>query len=245
MPGDSGEKLMGTDLCQYGSHTINFRNRNREEIAEEIKQKLDSFHLVNEEHLKLLVIAWESSYLDDPQALQDKALQTIKEKKTRKVWKWRYSISDEYKYESIKFYGFLNFGLDFSSDKIYFREPPYRYFGWFYMDKEIRDEWRKYTYQTIHLFGGNRAIYLPSNMMDAEKYLDDYDSIDSPFEEIERDLIKEYGPIKKKLGEFKKYDDDDDIPYYLDDYSDLSMEPCMPLEDYEKYLNDMMTTKEQ
>jgi len=170
---------MGVDLCQYGNHTINFHNRSHEEIAEEIKQKLDNFHFVNEEYLKLLMIAWESSYLNDPQALQDKALNAINEIKTKKYWEWHYSIVDDYGYNVIDFCGFLNFHLEFSNDKIYFQEPPYRYFGWFYMDKEIRDEWRKYMYQVINLFGGNRAIYLPDNMMKAEKYLDAYDSIDS------------------------------------------------------------------
>ena len=47
---------MGVDLCQYGNHTINFKNRDFEEIAQEIKNKLDNLKLVNEEYLKALVI---------------------------------------------------------------------------------------------------------------------------------------------------------------------------------------------
>jgi hypothetical protein len=111
------------------------------------------------------------------------------------------SIVDDYGYNVIDFCGFLNFHLEFSNDKINFREPPYRYFSWFYVDKEIRDEWRKYMYQVINLFGGNRAIYLPDNMMEAEKYLDEYDSIDSPFEEIDR----RYSGGDPWRGEFTVY----------------------------------------
>jgi len=72
-------------------------------------------------------------------------------------------------YNAINLIGFLGFEFVFSNDKIYFKDqPPYRYWGWFNMEKIVRDEWRKYLFQILNLFGGNRVIYLPDNMSDAK-----------------------------------------------------------------------------
>ena len=57
---------MGVDLCQYGNHTINFKNRDFEEIAQEIKHKLDKLKFFNEDYLRFLMIDWESSSLKPP-----------------------------------------------------------------------------------------------------------------------------------------------------------------------------------
>ena len=130
----------------------------------------------------------------------------------------------------------MDFQLDFSTDKIYFCEPPYRFFGWFRMDKIIRDEWRKYMYQIIHLFGGNRAIYLPDNMMEAEKYLDEHDCIDSPFEEIENDLINEFGKYNFSIDE---YDDEADISYFIDNFEGLVLENTMSVDEFVNYINNL------
>ena len=47
---------MGVDLCQYGNHTINFKNRDYEEISQEIKSKLDNYRFFNEEYLRVLMV---------------------------------------------------------------------------------------------------------------------------------------------------------------------------------------------
>jgi hypothetical protein len=230
---------MGVDLHQYGNHTINFKNRDFEEIAQEIKNKLDHLKLVNEEYLKALVIIWEQSYLEDPndkQVLRDKIQKRIKKIKERKNWEWNYFIRDDDGYKTIEFIGFLDFELDFSTDKIYFWEPPYRFFGWFRMDKIIRDEWRKYMYQIVHLFGGSRAIYLPDNTMEAEKYLDIHDSIDSPFEEIENDLINEFGKNNFTIDE---YDDEEGVAYFIDDFEGLVLENTMSVDEFVNYINNL------
>ena len=228
---------MGVDLCTYGNHIINFKNRDYEVIALEIKSNLDNFKFFNEEYLRTLMVIWESSILKLPygeEVLKDKVIETIKEIKEKKDWEWTYHVRHDDGYDNIECYGFLNFELDFSTDKIFFWEPPYRFFGWFRMDKIIRDEWRKYMYQVIHLFGGNRAIYLPDNMMEAEKYLDEYDCIDSPFEEIENDLINEFGKNNFSIDD---YDDEEGVDYFIDNFQGLVLGNVMSVEDFTDYIN--------
>jgi hypothetical protein len=224
---------MGVDICQYGNHKMNFYVRNIEKTAIKIKDKLDNFNFTNGEYLKAMVLHWEKSGDLSNSPFKDETLEKIKRINETKNWKWNYKIRTEGDYIDVVFIGYLDFELEFSNDKIYFWDPPYRFFSWFHGGEIVRDEWRKYMYQTVHLFGGDRVIYLPDNMIDSSKYLDDYDGIDSPFDEIEQDLINEYGEIKIKLSEFT---DEDYVYYYIDTFDDLILENSMPLNDFTKYL---------
>jgi hypothetical protein len=236
---------MGANLFTYGNHKINFKNRNYEEIGFEIKNKLNNYKIINEEYIKALMIYWEKSILDYPEVLKDKVLDTIFEIKDKKNWEWNFGIIDkdywenEYgmeniEYNAINIIGFLGFEFVFSNDKIYFKDqPPYRYWGWFNMEKIVRDEWRKYLFQILNLFGGNRVIYLPDNMSDAEKYQDDFDLIDSPFEEIEKDLIKEYGQNNYSLDNMTENDGNE---YYIDKFENLEIKNSFSINDFVNYL---------
>jgi hypothetical protein len=220
---------MGVDLCQYGNHKINFLDRDIIEVAEEIKKKLNSIKIINIDYIKVLMNLWKSSGLMPPEILKINIKKGIYKKIIDEKWNWKYEIDNDDGYQCIRFVGFRNFELEFSKDKIYFCEPPYRFFGWFYMDSISRNEWRKYMFQIIKLFGGNKAIYLP----DTEKYLDDYDEIDSPFDEIENDLINEYGINNFTLETIKK---EDNICYFIDDFSDLTLENKMSIDEFKDYL---------
>ena len=63
--------------------------------------------------------------------------------------------------------------------------------------------------------------------------MDEYDNIDSPFEEIESDLIKEYGKNKFTYDTIKK---EDEIYYYIDFFEDLNIENNLSLIEFQNYL---------
>jgi hypothetical protein len=224
---------MGVDLCQYGNHKINYSDRDIKEVAEEIKNKLNSLHLVNIDYIKVLMNLWDSSDIRPPKTLKVNVKNGIYKEIKDEEWNWRYKIRNDDGYQYIELIGFRNFVLEFSKDKIYFWEPPYRFLGWFYMDSITRNEWRKYMLQIIELFGGDRAIYLPDNMLDSEKYLDGYDGIDSSFDEIESNLIKEYG---RNNFTFETIKEEDNIYYYIDNFNDLTLENKIAIEEFKDYL---------
>jgi hypothetical protein len=235
---------MGTDICQYGNHKINFENRDYNEIACEIKEKLDNLQILNEEHLRFLVIQRLEDYINFWNKTNDEEiLEKIKKYKERTKWEWNYyigkggiSIEDDFCLEldccvEINFSGFLDFELQFTYSSIYFWDPPYRYKEWFECDKEIRDEWRKYMYQIITLFGGDRVIYLPDQ--GADHILDKFDQLPVlSFEEIEKEIIKEYGKNERTIGNFRK---EDSIWYYIDSFNDLEMNNKLTIDEYKKW----------
>jgi len=231
---------MGVDLCQYGNHTFIFAERDLTEVAEEIKEKLNSIKLVNIDYIKVLMNYWDHSSHNAPEILLRNEKIGIYKEIVEEEWNWEYEIINDYteedgiNYQYIRFIGFRDFELEFTKDKIFFWEPPYRFRGWFLMDKFTRDQWRIYMFQIISTFGGNRAIYLPDNMMDAEIYLDEYDGIDSPFEEIEQDLIKQFGKYEKKIDEANN--EEDDFEYFIDDFSDLKLKNEMTVKEFQDYL---------
>ena len=227
---------MGTDICQYGNHKINFYNRSHREIAFEIKEKLDSIIFFNEEYLKYLVISREESILNDRGSLRSYMQERIRDYKEFKKWEWDFTITEEKDYMEIELRGFLDFELDFSHSSIYFKDPPYRYSYWFNCDTVIRDEWRKYMYQIIKLFGGDRVIYLPDQGLD--HYLDKFNQIPVlTFEEIENELINEYGINTCKLGNY--YNDDNYCGWhYIDNFNDLELKNKLSIEEFIEYVND-------
>jgi hypothetical protein len=227
---------MGVDLCQYGNHKIKYSGRNIKEIAEEIISKLNSLELINIDYIKILMNLWDSSDIQPPHILKENIKRGIYKEIKDEKWEWKYEIRNDDDYQYIQVIGFRNFELEFTRDKIYFWEPPYRYMGWFYMDSITRNEWRKYMLQIIKLFGGDRAIYLPDNMLESEKYLDEHDGIDSSFEEIEKELIKEYG---KNNFTYETIEEEDDLYYYIDHFNDLELENKISIKEFKDYLWEM------
>jgi hypothetical protein len=166
-------------------------------------------------------------------------LEKIKKYSETRKLKWNYYISkgglsiEEDCCMEINFIGFLDFELIFTYSSIYFCDPPYRYKEWFECDKEIRDEWRKYMYQIITLFGGDRVIYLPDQ--GADHFLDKFDQLPVlSFEEIENEIIKEYGKNIRTIGNFRK---EDSVWYYIDNFDDLEMNNKMTIDEYKKWYN--------
>jgi hypothetical protein len=201
-----------------------------------MRKLLLKLEIINKDYIKALMIYWEKSILRYPEALREKIIDTINIIKNTKKWNWEYGLNIDENYKTIDIYGFLDFIFEFSGDKIYFKDqPPYRYWGWFSMDKIIRDEWRKYLFQIVDCFGGNRVIYLPDNMSDAEKYQDYFDEVDSPFEEIESDLINEYGKNNYIIDNMSE---DDGNEYYIDNFENLEIKNTIPLIDFIKYLEE-------
>jgi hypothetical protein len=49
---------MGTNLTQIGNHQIRFKDRTFEDIAEEIKTKLNGIKLINAEFLRTFALEW-------------------------------------------------------------------------------------------------------------------------------------------------------------------------------------------
>jgi len=227
---------MGADLYVYGNHNLNFKNIKYENRSEIIIKRLSNFRIINEDHIKALMIYWEKSILQYPDVLKDKIIKCIERIRNFKNYNWSIGINIEEGYKTNNLYGFLDFVLEFSNDKIYFRnQPPYRYLGWFSMDKIIRNEWRKYLFQMVNVFGGNRVIYLPDNMSNAEKYQDYFDLNDSSFNEIENELINEYGKNNYKLSNMTE---DDGNEYYIDYFDDLQKCNNMSTVEFVKYLED-------
>ena len=142
---------MGVDLCQYGNHNIDFNINDLEGTATRIKSILDNIILKNEKYLKLLISLWVyCEHNDNAETARAKINSGFTEIENNWKEEWIYRIRTDDDYINIEFYGFYKFQLDFTKDKIYFWDPPYRFLGWFIMDKIVRDEWRKYMYQVIH-----------------------------------------------------------------------------------------------
>jgi hypothetical protein len=150
--------------------------------------------------------------------------------KTNKKWSYK-DESEYYNFDADKyicFYGPSDIEIHFDENKIYFTNPPYRYNYWFYwLEKIHRDEWRKYMYQVITAFGGNRVIYLPDNMLDSSKYFQNNDNM--TFQEIENGLINEYGVFNKKLDKIAEYEE---IHYYIDYFDDINWKINAPIDEY-------------
>jgi len=229
---------MGTDLCQYGNHNINFNNRSYREVAIEIKEKLDNFKFINEEYLKYLVITREEYFMFNRNSAfpMSHYQENIERFKNTKKWEWDYRITEEKAFMEIELRGFLDFNLYFYPSSIYFSSsPPYRYSYWFNCDNVIRDEWRKYMFQIIKLFGGNRVIYLPDQGYD--HYLDYFDQIPFlTFEEIESKIEKEDGLFKGKIEDF--YNDDSIGSFCIDYFHDLELVNKLSIDEFILWVKD-------
>ena len=77
---------MGTDICQYGNHKINFTNRSYDEIAKEIKMKLDTLVLINAEFLRFLVVSYFEGGMQLWNKADDEKLEQIRKYKEKTDW---------------------------------------------------------------------------------------------------------------------------------------------------------------
>jgi hypothetical protein len=127
---------------------------------------------------------------------------------------------------------YLNFYIEFST--ISFVHHRITYKDWLHTHRIIRDEWRKYFYQIIKLFGGNKAIYIPEYIY----YADGFGLNDGPiaFNEIENILIKIFGRNNKRLQDISK---DEYYGYIVDDFSDINLDKNMDINDFKKYLKNI------
>ena len=248
---------MGIDLCQYSNHKINFSNREWSDIAKEITDKLNTLDLINFEHLVTLYDYFESSdyKLTDTYIMyKNKMKKAIYREIPKKKITWTATIREDEDYKAIECYGengsdFRSFELSFEPDRIYFWDPPYRFQGWFYMDKATRNEWRKYMFQIINLFGGDRVIYIPGGMS-CEGEMLYWNNEDLPLESIMNLYIEHFGRqgfnldnVPEPGQEFyldSKRDEDGDpydgVYYYIDDFKDIEIKNEITLSVFRDFL---------
>jgi hypothetical protein len=214
---------MGAYLRQFGNHKINFKNKSLVEVIMEIKDKLNTLKLTNEEHLRILAITGvEFSLINDGREyIKQKLHDRIRKYKEKTDWEWNFRVrGDPPSNILIIFKGFLNLEIVFKKNCLYFLDPRNISFkGWFYNHRIITNEWRRFYYQVIKLFGGDRIIYLPENLSENEFTLSDKYAIEffknkKSFKTIEKNIIKEYG-INYKSISIKE------LRYLIDNFKDL------------------------
>ena len=215
---------MGTDLVQIGNHKIRFGERKFKEIAIEICNKLNETKLVNAEYLRLYALCWERSV---------RAIRTIK---TKTDWTYENDDNEDQDDCSNDFNGPYNLTIYFTKYYIYFFNPTIRYRQWINGEEPediiFRNEWRKYMYQIVTAFDGDRVIYLADN----SHPLDGYSDRDCPFEEIETALKERFGETKTSFKELAEKPDDS---YMIDYLKDIDWEMNIVLDGYYPEPNDL------
>jgi hypothetical protein len=212
---------MGTDIKPIGNHKIKFRGRTFEDLTQEIKIKLDNTIFTNADFLRLEAL---NDWRNRPRQ--------IREIKTKKDW--TFDEEDEFysfkEYKDIGFNGPFDLKLYFDKQKITFNNPSCRYSLWFEWYDDVRkDEWRRYMYQIVKLFGGDRVIYLADNGHPLNKYLD----YKGNFENIEKGLKEEFGEPAKTFEEMNVYDKHyPDVNYFIDDFSTINWDSHVSLDEY-------------
>jgi len=211
---------MGVDIVQLGNHNIQFKGKTFSELVFEIKPKLENIKIDNIEYIKFALL----DYYKDKYWLKDEC-EYIKRKLD-----WTYREENDYfsfeESKCIEFRGPCGIEISFEENYIEFFDPPYRFWYWFYNLKKLhRDEWRKYMYNIITAFGGNRVIYLPDNMMESSEYYQNNDS--KTFNELENGLINDFGTIKKDLDEIIE---SDAVDYYIDTFNGINWKISAPIE---------------
>jgi hypothetical protein len=193
---------MGTSLIPVGNHKIEFKDKTFETLANEIKQKLDEIKFENAAFLKETALNDWCNYPDIIMEIQTKNQWTVYES---------YDFSED---KALDFGSPFKYELRFDAYTIQFSGCGYRYWGWLELDHDIRNQWRKYYYQVIRAFGGDRVIYLADNSHPLEKFL--YMNI--PFEEVELKLTEAFGSPQKT---FEEVDSNYEISFYVDRFEDL------------------------
>lgn len=214
---------MGTGLFPTANHKIIFKNRSFQEIATEIKYKLDHCYLPNPEFLRLFSLQWYGYNWEG------KNVRAIR--KINNTHHWFFYDDSEYfrKNKEIEFIGPYELSLVFSENFITIDDPPYRYWQWFRMKDEyalLRNEWRKYIQYITTLFGGDRVVYLADNAHPLEEFM----GYEGTFEELEE-------AMQLKLGlpqtSFKGVADNEDYKtYFIDDFKTIDWSKKYPLDEF-------------
>lgn len=213
---------MGTDLNQIGNHKIKFKERTFIDLSNEIKQKLDSLIFPNEKYLRNFALNFANS--------EPRNVRKIREIKEGKNWTYLeenefYNFAED---KEIEFFGPFDLNLVFDENKIWFYNPSIRYRDWFEpfnTENELFcNEWRKYMYKIINLFGGNRVIYLADNTHPLAEFL----YLDGTFSEIELALKNKFGEPKQT---FKEVADDIKNSYFIDYFKDIEWSKCVVIDD--------------
>ncbi len=205
--------LMGTDLITIGNHKINFKGKKFNEVASEIKFKLDNINFTNADFLHQSALSWNRDNYNILEKIETKKDWTYEEESQL------YSSPDNI---YLEFYGPHDLELNVEQHFIYFHTPIYRYRQWFELKNEdgteaidTRNKWRKYMHEVLQTFGGDRVIYLADNSHPLDKYM----YLDCSFEEIEAALRKDFGEPKKT---FKEVTLDYNHSYFIDTFENIN-----------------------
>ncbi len=195
---------MGVDLVPVGNHKIRFKDKSFIEVANEITTVLNQATFPNAQFLK-----------DFARRSNKYFPEMIREVESKQHW--TYKIRDEYYesegYRSIDLYGPFDLILTFEDNFIRFGNPRYRFWSWFEYDQLHQNEWRKYMYFIVNLFGGNRVLYAA----DSSNFLEKYAYYEGSFEEMERELLEKYGKSQKSIGDIGDFGKD----YLIDDFKSI------------------------
>jgi hypothetical protein len=110
-----------------------------------------------------------------------------------------------------------------------------KYKDWLHLHKIIRDEWRKYFYQIVKLFGGSKVIYMPQFLFDADGLIEG-EGRTLTFEKIEGDLIEIFGENDKRIQDILE---NEYCGYVVDDFSDINLDKNIDITDFKKYLKNI------
>lgn len=195
---------MGVDLVPIGNHKISFKNTTIVKLASKITSILNNATFPNPDFLKDFALN-SNKYQPD----------IIREINTKQSW--AYKICDQdygtEKSKSIKLYGPFALTLTFKEHFIRFGNPLYRYWVWFGYNQLHQNEWRKYMYFIVNLFGGDRVLYAA----DSSIFLEKYTYYEGSFEEMERELIEKYGKPKISMDDV----DDSKMDYLIDNFNNI------------------------
>jgi hypothetical protein len=221
---------METGLYKLGNHSIEFKGKSYIKLSQEIKTTLDNIVFTNAEFLRLSALHLTKNKKRD--------VKKIREINTQKEW-----IADDeaafYNFKSnksIDFEGPFDLKITFYENKVTFWNPEYSYKQWFEMQDEIhRDEWRKYMFHILSLFGGNSVIYLPVK----EHFIQDFLFHKGSFEELKAILISEHGKPKQTFNEVALGINN---AYLIDDFTSINWNENECLDKYFPEPNDTSCT---
>jgi hypothetical protein len=145
-------------------------------------------------------------------------------------------IGDVVSDDRINISGCMGLSCDIDYNKIDFHIFSIQYKDWLHLHKIVRDEWRKYFYQIIRLFGGNKAIYIPYYIFELLNEYLDYEDDSINIYLIEEYLIEIFGENKKNIDRILE---NEYCGYVIDDFSDINLDKNMNIDDFKKYLKNI------
>ena len=213
---------MGIDLVPVAGHNISFEEKSFHQLVKEIKTNLDHIIFPNARFLRTYTL---SLYRDNKHAVR-----SIRSIKTNKEWTIHgndHELAEQYfeNEHAIDFNGPFDFILTFDPCKITFCFG-YRYYDWFFqLSQTFRDEWRKYMYQVVRQFGGDRVIYLA----DPHDPLSNYIDFTGNFKDMETALTRKLG---KPIHRYECISGDMDESLFIDLLDDMDWGYNEPIDQY-------------